>query len=84
MCNINKNLDIKLDLIKDIFEQMKVKTSQTEYIMSITEKLGHISGTSGTDEEVSLAKVETLGDVVMFRETTNQHIIKLYEKYMRF
>lgn len=80
MQNIENNSDTSKLTMDYVLEQIDKIVSQTDYLMQIIEKLGEVSGASCMDEETCRLKVEALGNIVTCRETTNQQILKFYEK----
>ena len=75
-----KNLETEKDLLKYVLEQIEKIVLQTQYITDTIDKLGKTTGGGCTDEEVCREKVAALRDIVISRETTNQQILKFYEK----
>ena len=71
--------------VEYIIEQVAKIQEQTEYINQTIEKLSAMSdGDSGDGcspgNILGQAKAQALGDIVRCRETTNQQMLKLYEK----
>ena len=54
--------------------------SQTEYLHDAVEKLGQMKTGNGPGDVAGEAQARALGDIVRCRETTNQQLLKLYEK----
>lgn len=76
--------DEKLSM-KYVQEQIEKITTQTEYLNNAIEKLGAMDdGESGEayspGNKMGQAKAQALGDVVRCRETTNQQLLKFFEK----
>lgn len=80
MQNIDNNLESTKPSLQYILEQIDKIVSQTDYLLQTIEKIGQTTGGGCTDEEVYRLKVEALGNIVTCRETTNQQILKFYEK----
>lgn len=71
--------------IEYILEQVAKIQGQTEYLSQAIEKLSAMddgdSGECGSPGNIQgQAKAQALGDIVRCRETTNQQMLKLYEK----
>lgn len=71
--------------IEYILEQVAKIQEQTEYLNQVIEKLSAMddgdSGECGSPGNIQgQAKAEAFGDIVRCRETTNQQMLKLYEK----
>ena len=68
-----------------VLEQIEKIASQTEYLNNAINKLGLMADgdnaeTYSPGNTLGQAKAEAIGDVVRCRETTNQQLLKLYEK----
>ena len=63
-----------------VLEQIERISKDTEYLYNTIQKLGEMSNASGPGDIVGRAKAEALGNVVECRETTNQQLLKMYEK----
>lgn len=63
-----------------VLEQIERISKDTEYLYNTIQKLGEMANESGLDDIVGQAKAQALGDVVKCRETTNQQLLKMYEK----
>lgn len=64
-----------------VLEQIEKIASQTEYLGQIIGAVGHLENSEDLDSDAALeAKAIALGDVVRCRETTNQQLIRFYEK----
>lgn len=71
--------------VADILDRINNIINQTSYIGEVAEALKSMadgdSGDCGSPGNLlGQAKAEALGAIVTSRETTNQHILKLYEK----
>lgn len=71
--------------IEYIIEQIAKIQEQTDYLHQTIEKLSAMdngdSGEAGSPGNIlGQAKAQALGDIVRCRETTNQQMLKLYEK----
>ncbi len=71
--------------LADILKQMEAIQRDTKYLSDVIEKLSRMQdGDSGAMNApgniMGQAKAEALGDVVRCRETTNQQLLKVYEK----
>lgn len=71
--------------IEYILEQVAKIQEQTEYLNKTIEKLSAMDdGDSGDGDSpgniLGQAKAQAFGDIVRCRETTNQQLLKLYEK----
>ncbi len=71
--------------LSDILRQMEAIQKDTKYLSEVIEKLSMMqdgdSGTEGCPGNVmGQAKAQALGDIVRCRETTNQQLLRLYEK----
>ena len=93
MSDTDLNLSIKEDLeeakafqsdkfsMDYVLEQIEKIASQTEYLGQVIGAVGHLESSDELDSDAALeAKALALGDVVRCRETTNQQLIKFYEK----
>ena len=66
-----------------VLEQIEKIVSQTEYLGQVIGAVSHLESAENIEEHavsVLQEKVTALGDVVRCRETTNQQLIRLYEK----
>ena len=93
-CPPDKTEDKRMNNIENIFGEMTVQdilvriasiVNQTSYISEVAEALKAMGdGDSGDScspgNLMGQAKAEALGAIVTTRETTNQQILKLYEK----
>ena len=93
-CPPDKTEDKRMNNIENIFGEMTVQdilvriasiVNQTSYISEVAEALKSMGdGDSGDmyspGNVMGQAKAEALGAIVATRETTNQQILKLYEK----
>ena len=80
MQNIDNNLDTCKLTMNYVLEQIEKIAQQTDYIMDTIEKLGQMVGANGPGDVAGCAKAEALGNVVKCRETTNQQLLKFYER----
>ena len=65
--------------------QIEKISAQNEYLFQVIQQLGAMSDGDNADgmspgNTLGQAKAAALGDIVRCRETTNQQILKLYEK----
>ena len=63
-----------------VLEQIERISKDTEYLYNTIQKLGEISHEGIPGDIAGRAKAETLGNVVKYREETNQQLLKMYEK----
>lgn len=64
-----------------VLEQIEKLSSQTEYLGQVIGAIGQLERVDNSGDAAGLeAKAVALGDIVRCRETTNQQLIKLYEK----
>lgn len=68
-----------------ILERMEAIQKDTKYLSEVIDKLSRMQdGDSGTANSpgniMGEAKAKALGDIVRCRETTNQQLLKMYEK----
>ena len=54
--------------------------AQTAYLHDAIEKLGQMKTGNGPGDVAGEAQAHAIGDVIRCRETTNQQLLKLYEK----
>lgn len=80
MQNIENNSDTNKLTMNYVLEQIEKITQQTDYLMEAIEKLGQMPVGNGPDDVAGRAKAEALGTVVKCRETTNQQLLKFYER----
>lgn len=80
MQNIDNNLDTNKLTMNYVLEQIEKVAQQTDYLMEAIEKLGQMPVGNGPDDVAGSAKAEALGTVVKCRETTNQQLLKFYER----
>ena len=81
MQNIENDTEKTKPLLKYILEQMDKIVSQTDYLLKTIESLEKSSvGAGPVDDELCRLKIESLGNVVTCRETTNQQLLRFYEK----
>lgn len=63
-----------------VLEQIEKIAAQTEYLGQTIGAIGQLESADDSNDVALRAKAEALGDVVRCRETTNQQLIRLYEK----
>lgn len=63
-----------------VLEQIEKIAQQTDYLMAAIEKLGQMPVANEPGDVAGCAKAEALGTVVKCRETTNQQLLKFYER----
>lgn len=63
-----------------VLEQIKKISKDTEYLYDTIKKLGEMANANGPGDIVGANKAEALGNIVQSRETTNQQILRMYEK----
>ena len=64
-----------------VLEQIEKLSGQTEYLGQVIGAIGQLERVDQCGDAAGLeAKAAALGDIVRCRETTNQQLIKLYEK----
>lgn len=65
-----------------VLEQIEKLAVQTDYVMSVIGELRQMEtgGDSGVVDMAGAQKAEALSDVVKCRETTNQQLLRFYEK----
>ncbi len=61
-------------------EQIEKISNQTDYLNNTIGALSAISNSNGPEDFAGKAKGQALGDLVKCRETTNQQLLKFYEK----
>lgn len=69
--------------INYVLEQIEKIVSQTDYLGQVIGAVSHLESSENIEEHAVSAlqeKVAALGDVVRCRETTNQQLIRFYEK----
>lgn len=62
-----------------VLEQIEKLSLQTQHLDNAMQKIGEVADYAG-DLVVGQTKAQALGDIVRCRETTNQQLLKLYEK----
>jgi len=75
---VKQNLTEKLS-INYVLEQIEKIATQTEYLNQVISELRQME-IAGPGDIGTAQKAEALGDIVKCRETTNQQLLKLYEK----
>lgn len=68
-----------------VLDQIEKIAAQTDLLNNAIEKLGQMADGDNADHmspgnTLGQAKAEAIGDIVRCRETTNQQLLKLYEK----
>lgn len=66
--------------INYVLEQIKKISEDTEYLYGAIEKLGQMANAAGPGDIVGAEKAKALGKIVESRESTNQQILRIYEK----
>ena len=61
-----------------LLQQIAAIQSDTSYLHEAIQQLAEMG--AGAPRDLIQAKAETLGDIVRCRETTNQQLLRLYEK----
>lgn len=80
MQNIENNSDTSKLTMNYVLEQIEKISQQTDYLMETIEKLGQMPVANAPGDVAGSAKAEALGTVVKCRETTNQQLLKFYER----
>lgn len=79
---MNENITEKSTILsmEYVLKQIEAVLFDTSHITKAFEKLGEMGNSLGPDDYAGQAKAEAIGNVVSCRETTNQQLLKLYEK----
>ncbi len=80
MQNNEKHTDTGKFTMDYVLEQIEKIAQQTDYLTKTVDKLGEISVENGANNAAVSAKAEALTAVVQNRETTNQQLLRFYEK----
>ena len=82
--NMSDNTEMEMQTPVLTMEYLLAKideiASQTEYLNTAIERLGQMKTGNGPGDVAGEAQARAIGDVVRCRETTNQQLLKLYEK----
>ena len=80
--NMSENTEMQTPVLTIEYLLAKIDeiAKQTEYLNTAIERLGQIKTGCGPGDVAGEAQAHAIGDVVRCRETTNQQLLKLYEK----
>ncbi len=80
--NMSENTEMQTPVLTMEYLLGKIDeiAQQTEYLNTAIDRLGQMKTGNGPGDVAGEAQAQAIGDVVRCRETTNQQLLKLYEK----